>query len=113
MALITRNSLFYKSLFVPIHYRRISHIVQHEIPNNQDSSENSSKNGGDLKPPQKNEQTISSTTDELAHIHTSYDPKIVDPLQNGEKRDDRNPLEWSAANRSISKHTDKRGNQPV
>ncbi|CAG8554833.1 6789_t:CDS:2 [Ambispora gerdemannii] len=111
MAIINRNILFYKALYVPIQSRRISYI----ITNNQGTPENSSNYKNKLRPSEKNEQTFSGTTDELAHNDTSYDPKTIDPRQEMEKtkheNEDRNPLEWSAANQSISKSTDKRGNQ--
>ncbi|CAG8634739.1 5277_t:CDS:2 [Ambispora gerdemannii] len=119
MVIITRNTLFYRSL---IQNRRISNIIQHGIPNNQDTSgkSNHNNNKNNLRPPEKNEETFSGTTDEVAHKGASYDPKTIEPRQEIEKikhendeNEDRNPLEWSAANKSISKNTGKRGNQPV
>ncbi|KAG9295861.1 hypothetical protein G9A89_006600 [Geosiphon pyriformis] len=58
----------------------------------------------------KTEQSVSGTTNEIAHDNRAYDPSITDPhVESKEigKGDKQKPLDWSGANERVSQFTDE------
>ncbi|CAI2181504.1 7374_t:CDS:2 [Funneliformis geosporum] len=64
----------------------------------------------------RNEQTISGTTNQISHTKTAYDRETINPNQEiheFKKINHQDSLEWSAANENISDTNKKKSSQPV
>ncbi|CAG8555686.1 8743_t:CDS:2 [Funneliformis mosseae] len=79
-------------------------------------SEPGSEQKDDEKVFNRNEQTISGSTNQVSHAKTAYDRETINPnqeIQEFKRTNHQDSLDWSAANENISDTTKKKSSQPV